>query len=216
MRFPNAAKGVKKIFTAEILQLIAEIVAIVAIAMLIITLSAAKVNSQGGTIIAGTGTVVLFTGTAVLALIAGIMSLVGIIQASGDESSFKVALAAIIISLATAVIAGIFSTNGAIQGICQIIQNVMSLAVTVFVINGVTNLAEKLNNMEVFDKGKNLLKIIICIYAFSLVASVISLIFGGTFASVTAAILALIAALLNVLSYILYLILLNKAKKMLA
>ena len=216
MRFPNAAKGVKKLFTAEILQLIAEVVAIVAIAMLIITLAAEKVQSQGGVIIAGTGTVILFGATAVLTLIAGIMSLVGVIQSAKDEGAFKVALIAIIISLAAAVVAGVFSSNGVIQSICQVIQNVMSLAVTLFVINGITNLAEKLNNTEVWSRGRSLLKVIICILAFSLIASFISLIFGGAFVSTAAAILALISAILNVVCYILYLILLNKGKKMLA
>ena len=216
MRFPNAAKGVKKLFTAEILQLIAEVVAIVAIAMLIITLAAEKAQSQGGVIVAGTGTVILFGATAVLTLIAGIMSLVGVIQAAKDEGAFKVALVAIIISLAAAVVAGVFSNNGVIQSICQVIQNVMSLAVTLFVINGITNLAEKLNNTEVWSRGRSLLKVIVCILAFSLIASFISLIFGGAFVSTAAAILALISAILNVVCYILYLILLNKGKKMLA
>ena len=216
MRFPNAAKGVKKLFTAEILQLIAEVVAIVAIAMLIITLAAEKAQSQGGVIVAGTGTVILFGATAVLTLIAGIMSLVGVIQSAKDEGAFKVALVAIIISLAAAVVAGVFSNNGVIQSICQVIQNVMSLAVTLFVINGITNLAEKLNNTEVWSRGRSLLKVIVCILAFSLIASFISLIFGGAFVSTVAAILALISAVLNVISYILYLILLNKGKKMLA
>ena len=144
------------------------------------------------------------------------MTLVGIIQASKDEGAFKTALIAIIVSLVAAVIAGIFSSNGLVQSICQIIQNVMSLAVTLFVINGVTNLAEKMNNTEVWSKGRNLLKVIVCIYALSLIASFISLIFGGIFMSVTAAILALVAAVLDVISYFLYLSLLNKGKKMLA
>ena len=79
----------------------------------------------------------------------------------------------------------------------------MSIAVTVFVITGVSNLADKLNNAEVSQKGRNLLKIIVCIYVLALIATIISLIFGGTFASVTAA-------------YFLYLSLLSKGKNMLA
>lgn len=216
MRFPNAASGVKKLFTAQILGLIASVATIIGLIFLIFTAAAADANAQGGAVAAGLGTIILMGASAVLILIGSIMTLVGIIQASKDEGAFKTALIAIIVSLIAAVIAGIFSTNGLVQSICQIIQNVMNLAVTLFVINGVTNLAEKMNNTEVWSKGRNLLKVIVCIYALSLIASFISLIFGGIFMSVTAAILALVAAILDVISYFLYLSLLNKGKKMLA
>lgn len=216
MRFPNAASGVKKLFTAQILGLIASVATIIGLIFLIFTAAAADANAQGGAVAAGLGTIILMGASAVLILIGSIMTLVGIIQASKDEGAFKTALIAIIVSLVAAVIAGIFSSNGLVQSICQIIQNVMNLAVTLFVINGVTNLAEKMNNTEVWSKGRNLLKVIVCIYALSLIASFISLIFGGIFMSVTAAILALVAAVLDVISYFLYLSLLNKGKKMLA
>lgn len=216
MRFPNAASGVKKLFTAQILGLIASVATIIGLIFLIFTAAAADANAQGGAVAAGLGTIILMGASAVLILIGSIMTLVGIIQASKDEGAFKTALIAIIVNLVAAVIAGIFSSNGLVQSICQIIQNVMNLAVTLFVINGVTNLAEKMNNTEVWSKGRNLLKVIVCIYALSLIASFISLIFGGIFMSVTAAILALIAAVLDVISYFLYLSLLNKGKKMLA
>lgn len=216
MRFPNAASGVKKLFTAQILGLIASVATIIGLIFLIFTAAAADANAQGGAVAAGLGTIILMGASAVLILIGSIMTLVGIIQASKDEGAFKTALIAIIVSLIAAVIAGIFSSNGLVQSICQIIQNVMNLAVTLFVINGVTNLAEKMNNTEVWSKGRNLLKVIVCIYALSLIASFISLIFGGIFMSVTAAILALVAAVLDVVSYFLYLSLLNKGKKMLA
>ena len=216
MRFPNATSGVKKIFTAQILGLIASVAMIIGLIFLIVTAAAADANAQGGAVAAGIGTIILLAGAAVLVMIGSIMTLVGVIQASRDEGAFKTALIAIIISLVAAVIAAIFSSSGVVQSICQIIQNVMSLAATLFVINGVTNLAEKLNNTEVWSKGRNLLKVIVCIYALSLIASFISLIFGGIFVSMTAAILSLIAAILNVISYFLYLSLLNKGKKMLA
>ena len=216
MRFPNAASGVKKLFTAQILGLIASVATIIGLIFLIFTAAAADANAQGGAVAAGLGTIILMGASAVLILIGSIMTLVGIIQASKDEGAFKTALIAIIVSLVAAVIAGIFSSNGLVQSICQIIQNVMNLAVTLFVINGVTNLAEKMNNTEVWSKGRNLLKVIVRIYALSLIASFISLIFGGIFMSVTAAILALVAAILDVISYFLYLSLLNKGKKMLA
>lgn len=216
MKFPNAAKGVKRIFTAEILKLIAAVLSIIGIVMMLVTLAAAKANSEGGTIAAGVGTVALLSAAAVISLIGAIMALVGIINASKDESAFKAALITIIVSLCAAVIAGIFSTNSTVQSICQIIQNLMAIFVTVFVIKGVTNLAIKVGDENVAQQGKSLLTIIVAIYALSLVANILVLLFGGMFASVTGGILAVIALVLNVIGYIVYLSLLSKGKNMLA
>ena len=216
MKFQNAATGVKRIFTAEILKLVASVVSIIGVAMMIITLAAAESKAEGATIAAGTGTVILLAVAAVLALIGGIMALIGIINASKDEGSFKIALVAIIISLCAAIVGGIFSQNSTIQSICQIVQNLMSIFVTVFVIQGVSNLAEKVGNDNVAAQGKTLLSIIVAVYALSLIANIIVLIFGGMFVSVTAGVIAVIALALNVIGYIVYLSLLSKGKKMLA
>lgn len=189
---------------------------IIGVALMIITLAAAESKAEGATIAAGTGTVILLAVAAVLALIGGIMALIGIINASKDEGSFKVALVAIIISLCAAIVGGIFSQNSTIQSICQIVQNLMSIFVTVFVIQGVSNLAEKVGNDNVAAQGKTLLTIIVAIYALSLIANIIVLIFGGMFVSVTAGVIAVIALVLNVIGYIVYLSLLSKGKKMLA
>ena len=216
MQFPNAAKGVKRIFTAEILKLIAAVVSIIGILMMIITVAAAKVDSESGTIAAGVGTAVLLSGAAILALIGAILALVGIINASKDEGAFKSALVCIIVSLCTAIIAGIFSQNSTVMGICQIVQNLMGIFVTVFVIKGVSNLAIKIGNDEVASQGKSLLTIIVTIYALSLVANILVLVFGGMFASVTGGIIAVVALVLNIIGYIVYLSLLNKGKNMLA
>ena len=216
MKFPNAAKGVKRLFTAEILELIAAILSIIGIAMLIVTLAAAQSNAEGATIAAGTGTVVLLAGAAVLSLIGGIMALIGIINASRDEGAFKAALITIIISLCAAIVAGIFSQNSTVQSICQILQNLMAIFVTVFVIQGVSNLAVKVGDSDVAQQGKSLLKIIVAIYVLSLIANILVLVFGGMFVSVTAGIFAVIALVLNVIAYFVYLSLLSKGKTMLA
>lgn len=216
MKFQNAATGVKRIFTAEILKLIAAIVTVIGIVMTIVTVAAANANSQGGTIAAGVGTVLLIAAASILALIGGIMALVGIINASKDEGAFKTALILIIISLIAAVVGGIFYQNTTVQSICQIVQNLMSIFVTVFVIRGITNLAVKIGNDEVAKQGKSLLTIIVVFYALSLIANILVLVFGGMFASVLGGVLAVVALVLNIIAYIVYLSLLSKGKNMLA
>ena len=216
MKFQNAATGVKRIFTAEILKLVAAIVTIIALIMTVITVAAANANSQGGTIAAGVGTVVLIAAASILALIGGIMALVGIINASKDEGAFKTALILLIISLIAAVVGGIFSGNSTLYSICQIVQNLMSIFVTVFVIKGITNLAVKIGNDEVAQQGKRLLTIIVVFYALSLIANILVLVFGGMFASVLGGVIAIVALVLNIIAYIVYLSLLSKGKNMLA
>ena len=216
MKFQNAATGVKRIFTAEILKLIAALVTVIGIVMTIVTVAAANANSQGGTIAAGVGTVLLIAAASILALIGGIMALVGIINASKDEGAFKTALILIIISLIAAVVGCIFYQNATVQSICQIVQNLMSIFVTVFVIRGITNLAVKIGNDEVAQQGKSLLTIIVVFYALSLIANILVLVFGGMFASVLGGVLAVVALVLNIIAYIVYLSLLSKGKNMLA
>ena len=216
MKFPNAANGVKKLFTAQVLSLIAAIATIIGLALLIITAASAEANVEGGAIAAGLGTIVLMGAASVLILIAAIMSLVGLIQSAKDEGAFKTALILIISSLIAAVVGGIFYQNATVQSICQIVQNLMSIFVTVFVIKGITNIAAKIGNDEVAQQGKSLLTIIVVFYALSLIANILVLVFGGMFASVLGGVLAVVALVLNIIAYIVYLSLLSKGKNMLA
>lgn len=217
MRFPNAASGVKKLFTAEILSLISTLAMIIAVCLAVVAAAGSNAqNVTSGTIAAGMGTIILMAAAAVLAIIAGILALIGLINASKDEIAFKTALIATIISLVAAVIMGIFSRYSVVQSICQCIQNIMSVVVTVFVIQGIINLAGRLKEREVAAKGKTLMTILIVIFALAFVASLISAIFGGALASTIAGIIALVALVLDLIGYIIYLTLLAKAKKMLA
>ncbi len=217
MRFPNAANGVKKLFTAEILSLISTVAMIIAICLAVVAAAGSNAqNVTSGTVAAGMGTIILVAAAAVLVIIAGILALIGLIQASKDEVAFKTALIATIISLVAAVIMGIFSRYSVVQSICQCITNIMSVVVTVFVIQGIINLAGRLKEREIAAKGKTLMTILIVIFALAFVASLISAIFGGALASTIAGIIALVALVLDLIGYIIYLTLLAKAKKMLA
>ncbi|MER2080152.1 MAG: hypothetical protein ABS876_01360 [Ruminococcus sp.] len=222
MTFPNGADGVKKIFTAEILGLIASVCFFIT-AILTITTVAAAVGASGGSdaaavgaVASGAGVVVLSLGGLVLSIISFILSLVGINKASKDEPSFKMALYAIFAGIALAVLAGVFSGNSVVNGIIQALQVIAEVVVTLYVIQGIRVFAQKLNNAEVDKKGETLFKIIMVVLALEFIARIIVAIFGGSAASVTAGIFALVAVVLSIVQYILYLSLLAKAKKMLA
>ena len=223
MKFPNAANGVKKIFTAEILSLISGICMFVMIVLLVVALAAAKAVSGGadgaaaGAVASGAGTLVFGIGSGVLAIIAFILNIVGISKASKDEESFRMALFAVIGGIILSVIGTAFnSVNGYVSSIMQALQVVADLLVLLYVIQGIRYLSLKLNRPDIDQKGQNLFKIIFIVLVLQFIARIVVIIFGGMAASITAAIIALIAVILSVIEYILYLAFLAKAKKMLA
>ncbi len=223
MKFPNAANGVKKIFTAEILSLISGICMFVMIVLLVVALAAAKAVSGGadgaaaGAVASGAGTLVFGIGSGVLAIIAFILNIVGISKASKDEESFRMALFAVIGGIILSVIGTAFNNvNGYVSSIMQALQVVADLLVLLYVIQGIRYLSLKLNRPDIDQKGQNLFKIIFIVLVLQFIARIVVIIFGGMAASITAAIIALIAVILSVIEYILYLAFLAKAKKMLA
>lgn len=227
MRFPNAAKGVKKIFTAEILNLLSKFFLVVTVALIVVGVAGAAgtagdagiENSEaamevlgGSILIAGIFALVWF----VLSFIAFIMNLVGIINASHDEPNFKSALLFLIVGIVTAILAGIFYNNGTVSSLLYSLYSLLNLFVYIFVIAGVVKLADQMNRGDVSSRGTNVLKLIIVINVLALIASLISTFMGGPVASVTAGVLLLVGIVLGIVQYIMYLSFLAKAKKMLA
>lgn len=218
MRFPNAASGVKKIFTAEILALISEILLLIAGVLVVIALGAAQ-NNANDSLALGTlaGFAIFGFGATVIAIIAFILKIVGISQASKDENSFKTAIICLIIGIVGSLVYSIFQTSSpTVASIGNLIYQLMNLFVTIFVISGIIKLADQLNDGVVSAKGSTLLKLITVIYALTIIANIIVLILGGYAVSIVAAIIYLIALILTVVQYIMYLVYLANAKKMLA
>ena len=218
MRFPNAASGVKKIFTAEILALISEILLLFAGVLVVIALGAAQ-NNANDSLALGTlaGFAIFGFGATVIAVIAFILKIVGISQASKDENSFKTAIICLIIGIVGSLVYSIFQTSSpTVASIGNLIYQLMNLFVTIFVISGIIKLADQLNDGVVSAKGSTLLKLITVIYALTIIANIIVLILGGYSVSIVAAIIYLIALILTVVQYFMYLAYLSNAKKMLA
>lgn len=221
MKFPNAAKGVKKIFTAEILNLIGTIFMVIGVIIAAIgMLGAAGAQSSDGKALAiGGGLMVALIFIAVymiLAIIAYIMNLVGIINASKDETNFKSALIFLIVGIVTTILVAVFRNNPVVYSMLLSLGNLMNVFVNIFVIAGGVKLADRMNRGDVSTKGTNVLKLIIVVAILSLIASLISSFMGGMVASVTAAVLLIVSLILNLIKYFMYLSFLGKLKKSLA
>ena len=222
MRFPNAAKGVKNIFTAQILQLIGTICGVIGCIILIssgVTAVLTK-GSDAGLIAALSqvaGASIFVIAYSILALIAFIMQIVGIVNAKKDEESFKSALICLIIGVVVPIIGALFARiSPVISSLCISVSNLMGIFVTIFIISGIIKLADQLNRGDVSTKGSNILKMIIVIAGVSLILSIVSsFMLANVAILVTAVILFVISMILTLVQYIMFLTLLSQAKKML-
>ncbi len=215
MKFPNAAKGISKIFTSEILALIAAIATGVASILAAVMYASAKTNSTAGAAASGIGTLVLVLGASVLLVIALILKIVGVVQTSRDEDSFKMIIYLTIFTLIVAVVAAIFSRVTFLNNIANAVSAIGSFVTTLLIILGIGNLGVQVGNDEVIDKCSSQFKLILGIGIVALLARFFCIFLPTVPAQGIVIALAVVALVLNVIQYILYLSLLSKAKKML-
>ena len=218
MTFPNANAGVKKIFTSEILSIISTAALLLAALIGVLSLGAAGAASAANSDAAATSALAGFGITAIfgivgaiIAVIAYILLIVGVSKAMKDEPSFKMSLIFIIVAAACTIIASLVGESTVIGSIIKILGNAANLGVTVFIIQGISNLAAKLNNDAVVAKAQKILIMIVCIYAIIIIANIVAL-----FSAAIAGIITLIAMIASLVQYIIFLTLLANAKKMLA
>lgn len=215
MKFPNAAKGISKIFTSEILALIAAIATGVASILAAVMYASAKTNSTAGAAASGIGTLVLVLGASVLLVIALILKIVGVVQTSKDEDSFKMIIYLTIFTLIVAVVAAIFSRVTFLNNIANAVSSIGSFVTTLLIILGIGNLGVQVGNDEVIDKCSSQFKLILGIGIVALLARFFCIFLPTVPAQGIVIALAVVALVLNIIQYILYLSLLSKAKKML-
>ncbi len=214
MNFPNAANGVKKIFASEVMILFAAIFSLITALMTFTAFVAASNNSVMGGIAAGSG-VAIFGFASLILFVAGyITNFIGIKKASADEEDFKKAFYALVIGLVAVIISVLLSENKMLSSACDIINNVAQLFVTVYVIQGIRNIAVKIGDSEVDSKGGDIFKVILCIYTLIFLSKAISIFFPTSTGTVLSVVLVIMAGFLSIVQYVLYLSYLSRAKKM--
>lgn len=214
MRFPNALEGVKKIYKAEIIALVAAVVGVVAS---IIALAGLSSGTTGGAVgAAGAG--VLLIAVAVLLIIAFIMNIVGLNKAKPDEENFKYALYCVFVGIIASIVLGAAKEGSFLKELGDTASKICSFLTTYYVCTALISLAEKLENREMAEGGQKARKLLMTVWVISIVISVLGIIFnaiGGTAIAVVAVVLALVASVIEIIAYILYLKLLSKSRAML-
>jgi hypothetical protein len=215
MRFPNAYRGVQKIWLAELLMLLAAIVGII---MVIVMAANGTMVGEDIVINEGVKTPIAVFGivTAVIALVAFILNLIGLINANNDDSAFRIALLVTILGIVASAISAIWSNNETLNKWMDTALTICSMFASYYVLTGIANLAEKMSDAAtkaVALKSRTLVEGSFCATAlFKLIISIFKIQDGSTISTI----LAVIALLLELVSYILYLRALSKGKKMLA
>ncbi len=211
----NAYAGIKKIYYAEIIQLIAVILMLASVILLAI--AGAKTNTENAVI----GAVLFFAGL-IIELIAFIMSILGIRKASMDEPIIKKAFYFVLAAIAAGVVEAVFSENSMISNIAAAAGDFFSYCSTFFVLSGIVSIAEKRSSSEVSAKAKSTRKRLMRIMILTALLRVLSgcaewipqenikLAIG----TVTV-ILVLVSLVLEVIQFFIYLDTLLKTKKLL-
>lgn len=216
MKFPNAAKGIKKIFNAEILNLIALIATSILLILSVVLASLTESDNDATMGVLAISILVFGAVAGVMGIIALILMIVGTIQTAKDEPSFKMIIYLAVLNIIVAIIAALFSGNQFVNNLANGFNSVVSFITSILVVIGVANLARQLLNTELAEKCAKLLRVIIWVGMLSLMTRFFSIFWGSKVALVIIIFLGVISIILSIIQYILYLSMLSKAKKILA
>lgn len=212
MKFDNARKGIKRIYTAEVLSIIATIVAIVAAVLLVILGSFTKDGKVNVTDVISTISLIV---AGVIAFVAYIMNIVGISSASRDSADFKNALYMVIGALVASIASALLQKSSpSLASAIQVSENIFELFTSYYIINGCTNLAKQVGNAAVEAEGQKTIKLFLTVWIVSIVVETLGKIIERTSTSqvltIIAGILTIAAMVLGLVCYIIFLKLLRK------
>ena len=177
-------------------------------------------ESVGTTLLAVSGILLIISGIALL--VAGIINIVGYIQAAKDEEGIKRAVLCTVFSCAFAFAASFFENQtgflGGLGTVLSTISTVLNMLVALFMIGGLMNLSAKCNRPDMVKRGRDILATILVSYiiTFALGLLVRFGAYTSAFGEGVIKWLSGLSALFTVFIYVLELIYLAKAKKMLA
>lgn len=223
MRFPHAAKGVTKIFVAELLMLFGSIASAVLIVFLAIFQQADAANNAGALNTSEFGVMICGGAAGLLFLIGGVLNIIGYIQTAKDEESFVRAIILAIVSIVLTLIASFFQNQtGAMGWVYTILMAVSQLTwmfVAISAIGGLTNLSYNCNRPDMVRRGNTLMHILEAIYILTIIGILLRRLFPmfikTKFIDYIVVAIDIIVAVLSFIQYILYLGYLGKASSML-
>ena len=206
MTLPNAYNGVKKIFVAELLQLIGAVLTLVGLTLIVGSVGV-FVETEGTAEVAGamaTGGIFTLI-SACLAILALVLNLVGLKQASIDEpdrmgKAFTCAIIALILSVIVAVCQGM---HWGAAGFFNALASIAELCAIIFTIMGVSEVTQNIARQDVADMGPKILTISVIAIVASIIAGIVGSVIGGVAST--------IALVLMIVAYVVFLVFLGRA-----
>ena len=210
MEFENAKIGLRKVYNAQILSIIASIIGIVGTVVMTVlgkAIQSGAENYNSSDIIS----VIFLIVAGIIGIIAFILNFVGISRTSKDDESFKNALIMLVIAIAASVIGSAIQNR--FPGTAKYLDYLHDLAtlfVTYYVIGGCMSIAEKKNDVNLAATCKTARTFIIVAWVVTIVLEFLS---GAVNGFVTA--IAIVGGLCEIVAYIIYLVILSKTLKIL-
>lgn len=215
MQFPNAYKGIKKIFLGEIMAVAVVVLTVVGA----VVLTAYGVGTDAGladltreqALTIGGLSLGLLLAAAVIALAGLILNFMGVVQAKKDDSHFNTAFFTALLTLVIGVITSFLSRNAPeIQRWAGLGGSVCGIIARFFILSGIASLAEKMVDGKVKAMAEKARVIVCAVFIVSNLAGLISDYLPDAVS------LEILGYALSIGSSLYYLTVLAKAKKMLA
>lgn len=220
MTYPNAAKGVKKLFNAEILYLISALL-LGASAVTVAAVSGMSGSENDAAFgVLSLVSLLLILGTLVVLLIAGIINIVGYVQASKDEKGFGKALlctvASLVLSFSSTMLLKETGLLGWLSTGLSVGSELLRLLSFAFAVFALMRLSEACGRTDMVERGRTILRILIAVNFLSLLVLVINeMLLSNLFNASLALVCSVLSALLAVVQIVLFIRYLAKAAKML-
>lgn len=204
--YPNAAAGLKLLFYAEILTIIAAVVAVISGLGAVV---AVLLDSAG---VAGL-LAVLVVVAGIAAIVALVLNLVGLNKASADDQGYRTAFLITIANLVIGVVSMFVGSESAFAAILDLVSTVLGIAVVYYVITVTSSLTQTIGNDELPGKGQTAWKVYLVGSVLVVAATVLGWIpaLSGLANAVSVG-----GSIVQLVGYILYLIFLNGSYKALA
>ena len=210
MEFENAKIGLRKVYNAQILSIIASIIGIVGTVVMTVlgkAIQSGAENYNSSDIIS----LIFLIVAGIIGIIAFILNFVGIGRTSKDDESFKNALIMLVIAIAASVIGSAIQNK--FPGTAKYLDYLHDLAtlfVSYYVIGGCMSIAEKKNDVNLAATCKTARTFIIVAWVITIVLEFLS---GAVNGFVT--VIAIVGALCEIVAYFIYLVILSKTLKIL-
>lgn len=215
MKFPNAYKGVKKLFVAEIIGIIACFVMAVAAVLMTVGLNNEPVLIASSTV-ALVGSIAL--------LVVFIISLVGLYQGGDDEPQIKVAFYLTLVTVGLSLLATVFSAITKVSGLVTaskyiaITADVAAVIALEYTLLGIAELSKKCGDEKMARLGKTLTWCVLLLYILSVVMNLYGTILANNvqqWVKITVSVAAIVASIAELVVYVLIVVYYGRATKML-